>query len=88
MLTEEFNKRNLDVQDGLGASDIVIHSHTSQLRGLENFKKILNMFIKGFPDYHDTVEDIIAEGDKIATRWTMTGVDRRYLRASPLKAGR
>jgi len=51
-------------------------------------KKILNMFIKGFPDYHDTVEDIIAEGDKIATRWTMTGVDRRYLRASPLKAGR
>lgn len=28
-----------------------------------------------FPDYHLTIEDMIAEDDKVVWRWTMTGTD-------------
>ena len=31
------------------------------------------MFIKGFPDFHETIEDIIAEGDKVWVRFKFTG---------------
>jgi hypothetical protein len=50
-----------------------MHAHPLQLRGLENFKQFLNMLLKGFPDYHDTIEDIIAEGDKVCVRALHTG---------------
>jgi len=31
------------------------------------------VFLKGFPDCHETLEDIIAEGDKVWHRFTTTG---------------
>jgi len=30
-------------------------------------------FIKAFPDYHETIEDIIAEGDKVWVHFKVTG---------------
>jgi steroid delta-isomerase-like uncharacterized protein len=31
------------------------------------------MFRRAFPDYRDTVHDIVAEGDKVVVRWTLNG---------------
>jgi steroid delta-isomerase-like uncharacterized protein len=31
------------------------------------------MYQTAFPDLHPTVEDVIAEGDKVVTRWTIRG---------------
>ncbi len=72
-LSQEFNRRNLAVLDELVAPDIVFYSHPSQLRGLDNLKQYLKMLVKGFPDYHDTIEDIVAEGDKVCVLATHTG---------------
>jgi len=63
---EALNKRNLALLDELMAPDFI--DHTYQLRGLEDFKQSLTMEIKGFPDFHMTIEDIIAEGDKVWVR--------------------
>ncbi|MFB0503313.1 MAG: ester cyclase [Candidatus Bathyarchaeia archaeon] len=60
--TEEFTKRNLSLLYELIAPDIVLYERTLQLRGLENFKQFLTMTLKGFPDLHVTIEDMIAEG--------------------------
>jgi len=70
-LVEAINKRNLDVLEELMAPDYV--DHALQLRGLESFKQLYTMTLKGFPDWHDTIEDIIAEGDKVWTRIKATG---------------
>jgi len=43
------------------------------LRGAEGYKQFYTMFLKGFPDCHETIEDIIAEGDKVWHRFTTTG---------------
>jgi C-1 hydroxylase len=68
--TEEFNNRNLTVMDEFLAPDY--DEHAVKLRGLEDVKKFLNMLIKSL-DFHMTIKDIIAEGDKVWVRYTFTG---------------
>ena len=70
-LVEAFNKHNVSLLDEFIAPDFV--DHTLQLQGLENYKQFENGFFKGFPDYRETVEDIIAEGDKVWIHFKVTG---------------
>ena len=42
-------------------------------RGPEDVKRFVGEFRSAFPDFHTTIEDQIAEDDKVATRWTMRG---------------
>jgi len=68
---ESYNKRNLDLFDDLVAADYVDHIH--QLHGLESLKQLFRLGFNAFPDWHETIEDIIAEGDKVWVRLTYTG---------------
>ena len=68
---EAINKRDLTVLDESMAPDYV--DHTNQLRGLENVKQFYTMAFKDFPDFHRTIEDIIAGGDKVWVRNRITG---------------
>lgn len=70
-LFEAVNKRDLALFDELMAPDFV--DHALQLRGVEANKQLLTIFLKSFPDWHETIEDIIAEGDKVWVRFTATG---------------
>ena len=67
---DAYNKRNLDVFDDLLAPDYF--DHTSKV-GPEGLKQLMNMAFKAFPDFYETIEDIIAEGDKVWARITFTG---------------
>ena len=68
---EEFNKRNFAIIDELVSPDYVDHEH--QLRGLEGLKQFMTIEFKGFPDFRMTIEDMIAEGDKVWVRFRETG---------------
>jgi len=70
-VVEALNKRDLALLDEFVAPDFV--DHTMQLRGLDSFKRFETNFIKSFPDYSETVEDIIAEGDKVWVHFKVTG---------------
>jgi steroid delta-isomerase-like uncharacterized protein len=50
---------------GLGNGD-------EEMIGPEGFKTFHRSFCEAFPDLHVTVNDTIAEGNKIAVRWTVT----------------
>ncbi len=69
---ESYNRRNLDLSDDLVASDYVDPDYP-QLQGREDLKQMMNMFFKAFPDFHETIEDIIAEGDKVWVLLAYTG---------------
>ncbi|HVL98529.1 MAG TPA: ester cyclase [Egibacteraceae bacterium] len=43
------------------------------LRGRDAYRESLDTFRNAFPDLHVRIDEQIAEGDKVATRWTMTG---------------
>ena len=62
------NTQNPASLDELVASDFVYHMPSQQIRGLDVMKQGVEEEIKGFPDLHLTIEDIIAEGDKVCVR--------------------
>ena len=68
---EVINTQDLSSIENIVAPDFV--DHTRQVRGLENLKQFLSMIFKAFSDWHINIEDIIAEGDKVWIRITVTG---------------
>ena len=68
---EAIFKGDLSVVDDIIAPDYVDHSNP--IRGPEGVKQFYTMFFKGFSDVHRTIEDIVAEGDKVWLRSTITG---------------
>ena len=44
--------------------------------GREAFRAQWRRWRAAFPDLHFAVEDVVAEGDKVVTRWTLTGTHR------------
>ncbi len=43
-----------------------------ELRASEGYKQFVRVLFKGFPDWHETIEDIMAEGDKVCVLLTAT----------------
>jgi steroid delta-isomerase-like uncharacterized protein len=84
---EVFNLGNLSVVDELLAPDYVLHDPGvpgGQLRGLEAFKEQwVSMFRTAFPDLRIVIEDQVAEGDKVASRYTGSGTHQGELRGFP-----
>jgi steroid delta-isomerase-like uncharacterized protein len=49
-------------------------------RGPEDVKRFMGEFRSAFADFHSTIEDQIAEGDKVVTRWRMRGTHQGEFR--------
>lgn len=64
---------NLDIIDEVYAPDLVWHDPGQEIQGTEEAKQFIAMYKSAFPDLSVTVEDEIAEGDKVVTRWTIRG---------------
>jgi steroid delta-isomerase-like uncharacterized protein len=47
-----------------------------EARGAQVLKEVFGRLIRAFPDLHITVEDLIAEGDKVVSRNTVTGTHK------------
>lgn len=69
---EVWNKGNYGALDQLVTSDIVIHSSTpgEEIHGQEGIKQFYTALRAAFPDIHFTIEDQIADDDKVVTRWS------------------
>jgi steroid delta-isomerase-like uncharacterized protein len=70
------SKGNLDLVDTLVADDYVGHSPLEVSHGPEDVKQFVTMLRNAFPDMEVTVEDQVADGDKVATRWTCRGTHK------------
>jgi steroid delta-isomerase-like uncharacterized protein len=70
---EGFNQRNLAVFDELMASDYVWHIASTTVQGREPAKQLISRFLTAFPDGRYTIEDMIAEGDRVVVRQTFHG---------------
>ena len=53
--------------------DVVWHMPEGELRGIEEAKQYVSTFLGAFPDVSFSVEDLIAEGDKVVSRFTARG---------------
>jgi steroid delta-isomerase-like uncharacterized protein len=64
---------NPDLIDEVYAADVVWHEPDQEVQGIEEAKQFVGMYKTAFPDLNVTVEDVIAEGDKVVTRVTFRG---------------
>ena len=79
-IEEAINKGNLAVIDEITASNYVYHEPTAgEVKGPDGLKKLIAMYRDAFPDVRMTIDDQIAEGDRVVTRWTVRGTHRGEL---------
>lgn len=73
-IDEIINKGELDKTEQYVASDYIEHNPMpDQPPGSEGFKQLMAMFRSAFPDLHISIDDIIAEGDKVVVRARNSG---------------
>lgn len=76
-LIEELNKGKeaaMTAIDEAYATDVTYIRGTGDvIKGLKDYKQFNSDFYDEFPDLHYTIDDIVAEGNKLVTRWTVTG---------------
>ena len=88
-MIEAENKHNPALLDEFLAPDfvneiIIIPDPPTETPGREIYKQGSKTFIEAFPDFHGTIEDIIAEGDKVWIRYKGTGTHKgEYLGLTP-----
>jgi steroid delta-isomerase-like uncharacterized protein len=79
-LVEGWNKGKtaaMAVIDEAYATNVVVHGlSVEDMNGLEGLKKHMDELYTAFPDIHFTIDDMIAEGDKVAMRGTTTGTHK------------
>jgi predicted ester cyclase len=70
---EGLNQNKPEVFDELISPSYVNYDFPAPARGLEGFKMVIGVFRAAFPDMHVTLEEELAEGDKVITRGYFTG---------------
>ena len=77
---EVWNKGRAEAIDEMFAADGVAHGLTdasgAELRGPAHFREFHRSFREAFPDIRVTVEDVLAEGDKVSGRCSVRGTHR------------
>ena len=81
-IEEVFNHGKLEVIGELVARNAVFHDPSvpgGKYEGPEGFKQFTTIYRNAFPDIKLTINDQVAEGDKVVTRWTGTGTHKGEL---------
>ena len=78
---EHFNTGNFDLAQEIFAADYVNHDPSLPRSGSgpEAANQAVRLYREAFPDAQITVEDQVAEGDKVATRWSARGTHQGEL---------
>jgi steroid delta-isomerase-like uncharacterized protein len=83
-LFEAFNTGNLSVADEVLANNFVHREPTiGERRGPQGYKEIVTTYRTAFPDARMIIDEQIATGDTVVTRWTATGTHKGNLFGIP-----
>jgi predicted ester cyclase len=73
---EGFTQGNAGVFDEVLAPNYVNHDFPMPVPGREGLKQVLSLFRAAFPDLRVSIEDEVAEGDRVASRGYFAGTHR------------
>jgi len=77
---EAWNNGNLDLIDEMMADDFVRHLPNSwdpkKIEGAAAFKEYMTNIRTIYPDFHVQVHKKVAEGDMVASTWTVSGTNK------------
>jgi steroid delta-isomerase-like uncharacterized protein len=64
---------NLDTIEEIYAPNVVWHEPDQEVRGIDEARQFVTTYKTALPDLNITIEDVVGEGDKAVTRWTVRG---------------
>jgi steroid delta-isomerase-like uncharacterized protein len=78
MVEEVFNRGNVGRSDEFVAPDFVEHEELppGMPRDREGVKQLTALMLSAFPDFKATIDDMVAEGDKVVMRMTWRGTHK------------
>jgi steroid delta-isomerase-like uncharacterized protein len=80
---EAFSRHDLDACEPFLDENIVVHGFPGLPPGRDAYRGVGQMFLSAFPDSNITVEDMLADGDKVAVRYMYTGTHQGELQGIP-----
>jgi predicted ester cyclase len=84
--TAAINARQYSALSDYFAADLIDHDpYSGQAPGLPGFVQGLMIKYSGFPDWVNTDDEMIAEGDQVATHWTGRGQQTSLLMGLPAR---
>jgi steroid delta-isomerase-like uncharacterized protein len=85
LIEQVWNQGNFAVVDELIASDYIGHSSMpdGETQGREGYRQFFSALRQAFPNLQVTIEDQIAAGDRVVTRWTARGTHKGQFQGIP-----
>jgi steroid delta-isomerase-like uncharacterized protein len=81
---EVFNKGNLEIIPEFFAPSYSFRSPLGiEAKGPDGFRQMIAMMRNALPDLHVTIDDLFGEGDRVATRATITGTFKGEMMGIP-----
>src|SRR5262249_18967502 len=80
LFEEAFNHERLAVLDELVATE---YADATGARGPGAFREVIGRLRGAFPDLRYTIDDVVAEGDRVAVRWHWSGTHQGTFRGVP-----
>ena len=80
---DAFNQRDLAAFYELMTPDFVLHNASTTIQGLEAYKQWISLYLIAFPDARLTIEEMLADQDKVVVRQTFRGTHQGDLMGIP-----
>ena len=79
----KWNDRQPAVLDELQTPHVVNHGTAMEINGIEEYRQVYGMYLSAFHNTEIVIEDLIAEGDKVASRVKLCAVHKGELAGVP-----
>ena len=76
IVEEHWNNKNAALVSELFASNVSLDTPDGVLTGLEGASFLLQAYATAFPDFRLSIDDLLADGNRVVFRWTFTGTHR------------
>jgi steroid delta-isomerase-like uncharacterized protein len=83
VVDELMNKKNQALIDEFYSTDYRADTPDGSFQGRDGLRELYGLYVTAFPDFHFTIEDMIAEDDKILTYYTFTGTNNGIVLGLP-----
>lgn len=79
---EVWNQRKLELIPELLQPDYILHEPSAEtdVVGHAAAREFIQTYQRAFPDLHFAIADMLAEADRVATRWLVTGTHQGPLK--------
>src|SRR5262245_21477880 len=76
VIEDHWNAKNHALARELFAPTVSFHTPDGVLNGLDGASTLLQVYTAAFPDFHLITDDLVAECDKVAFRYTFEGTHK------------